>query len=219
MLHSVIRPYRLLALLLFALLALALPGVPTLAQDNPAPSPSPDDNVDGRHCDTPTWPNALPSCEGSDDTIAVCAPAPAMLTGLSFSLPIWIDTDADVGTLGIDSWQFGMTFDPDILRITSVSQQGTLSEAWDVTYDADTPGQSALQGSGPTPLDATGRIIYLEINVIGDAGTVSDLAFSAFAFNTSDLNVTTRSGRVSVFADDECPSDLDQLVYLPIVGG
>lgn len=210
-----IRLYRLLFIhITIMLCVIALPSVPSLAQD----SLSPDDTIDGRHCDTPTWPEALPGCKGDADTIAVCAPTPAMLTGLQFSLPIMIDTEMDVRSLEIVRWQFRMTFDPDIVDITGLSTQNTLSEAWDVVYQLDTPEQITITGTSSTSLASTGRLVYLEIDVTGAAGTSSDLSFSEFVFNSGDLPVTTRSGRVSVFSDDECPSDQPVTLYLPIIG-
>ena len=129
----------------------------------------------------------------------------------SFLLPI---TVASLQDLGVESFQFTLDFDSELLEATGVVTEGSLSEGASVSTNTDIPGQinvAVAEGSQMTngassvlftveaaAIDGDNPVlIYVAMSAKDQLGD-SDLSFSEFQFNEGEPPVTGGAGSVSV---------------------
>lgn len=216
---ATLRQYLFLCpLLMITLFAVIIPSSSaTHAQAQSIPPVR--DDVNGRHCDTPTWPDAWLMCARGDESISMCAPAPQMPSGLQPNVPVWIATNLDLAEQHIYQWTFTLAFDPGVITIQGISQSHTISEDWDIVYRADQPGQIVVDGTSTTPLTTAGRLVGLDVTIVGTAGAQTELAFSDVAFNDGAIPVMTQDGGMLVLSADRCRVNDHRTVYFPMIHG
>lgn len=135
--------------------------------------------------------------------IAVSLPANASASnGTVAVIPV---TVGDTTNQGIFSFDFTVSFDPNVLTPASSSfdTTGTLAGTAGFTITANTsvPGQITISGFGTQPLSGAGTLINLRFNVIGTANTPSgstNLMFNLFVFNEGDPQAMTANGQFTV---------------------
>ena len=85
-------------------------------------------------------------------TTGVTISAPVIGDGTAGSqvqLPITVEPYSS--NLALDSYQFTLAYDPNVLEITGVSKDGTLSEQWTLTADTTVAGQINVVANGAAP--------------------------------------------------------------------
>ena len=133
---------------------------------------------------------------GPDSTIAVN-------TGEEFLVPISVNLFEG---LGVESYEFTLTFDEDVLEPLGVETDGTLSEDVLVVANTEEPGQisvaaadqdgGANSGAVLFEIEGDGTLIFVRLRAIGADST--ELAFSDFQFNEGEPDVSTRTTTVVV---------------------
>jgi len=126
---------------------------------------------------------------GDDVTVTLpdtCAESP-------YELPIYV---SNVTGKEIISFQFTLTFNSaffvpaDPFIITT----GTLSSAWTVNANPNTPGQIIIGGFGATALSGAGVLLKVKFNWVGATGPQTAINVSSFIFNAGTPSVTLDNG-------------------------
>ena len=159
---------------------------------------------------------SVPVCQTGE--FALAAP---ITTGVRISAPVI--ADGTVGeqvqlpisaspytpSLGLDSYQFTLTYDPNVVEITGVSQDGTLSSEWTVTADTTVAGQIHVVANGASPLpDEGGSLINLTGQLIS-AGANTPLTFFEVTFNEGETPAYSQPGFLAI--------ESQNLLYLPLL--
>ena len=118
--------------------------------------------------------------------------------GGSLTVPV---TVGNVSGLGIASFEMELEYDPSVMRIDAVSQNGTLSAGTSASINLDTAGKATIAWASTTDLTGQGTLINLEISLL-NAGT-SNLVFSVFQFNEGVPPAATTNGSVTVLPDGQ----------------
>ena len=137
--------------------------------------------------------NTLPgSISGSIVTVSF----PDNLHGMegdTLVVPVLINSP---GVPQIESFEFELAFDPNLLEISSVLQENTLSEGAYLEQNQPEPGILVVAMAGLSPIDESGTILNIELvlNVIG----APTLTWNNFMFNEGAPEVYTQNGSISV---------------------
>lgn len=114
-------------------------------------------------------------------------------------------TVGDTTGQGIFSYDFTITFDPNVLQPATpvFDTTGTISGAagFIITPNTGTSGQVTISGFGSQPLSGAGTLLNLRFNVVGTANTNSGtttLTFQNFVFNEGDPQTIASDGRFTV---------------------
>jgi|GEM_PF-2331799 len=141
--------------------------------------------------------------------VPVSLPDTSATPGASLTLPI---TVGDLTGKGIISFDFDLTFDPNVLQAQNppVDAAGTLSSNLTITPNP-TSGRLRVSAFGTTALAGAGTLLKLKFNVVGAAGSSTPLTWQKFLFN-EDAQTGLTNGRVSVTSTitiDVSPTSLD----------
>ncbi|MEX0748353.1 MAG: cohesin domain-containing protein, partial [Rhodothermales bacterium] len=104
---------------------------------------------------------------------------PDISTESDVSVEIPVTTD-DIDGKEVFSYEFTVTFDPDIVTLDDVETNGTISENATVTFTTEV-GSITVNAVSATALSGSGDLIILT-GTSGDSGT-SDLTFTDIGFN------------------------------------
>jgi hypothetical protein len=106
----------------------------------------------------------------------------------------------DVTGQGIISYSFTLSFNQNVLQLaaTPFETAGTLSSGFTITPNTATNGQINIQAFGTTDLTGSGTLIFLRFNVVGTAGTASNLSFNTFTFNEGTPQSMATGGILTV---------------------
>ncbi len=131
-------------------------------------------------------------------TVTVSIPDTMAETGASISIPIMV---SDLTGLNVLSYDISLTFDQNVLDATGFSRTGTVLEsaASDPTVN-DLDGQYNLVGAETTALSGGGVLIYINFDVVGNAGDTTTIHFNKMVFNEGSPAVTTTDGKFTVEA-------------------
>lgn len=121
------------------------------------------------------------------------------MTGLSYgqniSVPI---TTEDLTGGNVYSFLTKITYDPALFNCTGVTKSGTLSSSWsNPTTNNTIPGEITIASYGAFPLSGAGTLLYVNFNVIAQAG-LSALNFDTFIYNEGTPSVTTQNGSLMI---------------------
>ena len=131
----------------------------------------------------------------------------------SIQVPINI---SDVSGLGIISYDFTLTFDENVLNCTDAQLSGTLSQNFSPTVNTATDGQVTIVAYGTTPLAGSGILLYLNFDVVGSAGSSTNLSFSSFMFNEGipEANYDTPLNTVTIISFPSYDINTDGLINI-----
>ncbi|HEY6867161.1 MAG TPA: Ig-like domain-containing protein [Candidatus Eisenbacteria bacterium] len=117
------------------------------------------------------------------------------------SVEISIGT-SDLTGLGVQSYQFALTYDPSQVTATGISTVATLgaSAGWSTPTFNLTTGEISVSAAGVTPLSGSGSLVKLEflINPALLNGGGTGLHVGGFLFNEGSPPVTTADGSISI---------------------
>ena len=114
-------------------------------------------------------------------------------------------TDLTVGT-DVESYQFTFGFDPEVLDITGIETEGTLSEGVNDTEIQVNGNTATVAVASSSPLEGSGSLIQIQTETV--AVGESPLEFRSFQFNEGDPTAATEDGRVTV-GDNQPPEFTD----------
>jgi hypothetical protein len=142
------------------------------------------------------------AADAQQATVNVSLPANSTASnGTTVIIPV---TVGDTTGAGIFSFDFTVTFDPNVLQLASPAfdTTGTVAGAagFTITPNAGT-GQLTISGFGSQALSGAGTLINLRFTVVGTSGTATGttgLTFTSFVFNEGDPAAATTPGRFSV---------------------
>lgn len=108
----------------------------------------------------------------------------------------------DLTDLEVYAYLFTVEYDPEIVAITDVSTDGTLSADMNVEVNAATPGRTIVAAYHTAPLQGSGALIDLQVEYVGPGET--ELTWAEFTFNegippaiTTDGSAVARVGAVA----------------------
>jgi uncharacterized delta-60 repeat protein len=127
----------------------------------------------------------------------------SMPTGLTAqrNAPLMVPVNvSDTTGRGVTSFDFTMTYDPAVLtpQATPFDIVGTLSAAYEINVNANTPGVLVVSGFGPNPLTGGGTLLTLKFNATGAALACTNLNFTAFTFNEGTPAAATTNGQACI---------------------
>ncbi len=121
------------------------------------------------------------------------------------TVEITISTDSVTG-LGIQSLQFDLTYNQNIVTPVGVSETGTSTGAagWNNATFGVTPGRVRVSDAGTTPITGSGGLIKVQFLInpaqLTFASTSLVLSSTTFIFNEGTPTVTTANGTLTVNA-------------------
>ena len=149
----------------------------------------------------------------SPEGVQITAPNMSVEADANIQIPINI---SDVSGLGIISYDFTLTFDENVLDCTGAQLSGTLSQNFSPTVNTATDGQVTIVAYGTTPLSGSGVLLYLNFNVVGSAGSSTNLSFSSFMFNEGipEANYDTPLNTVTIISFPSYDINTDGLINI-----
>ncbi|MBS1796577.1 MAG: carboxypeptidase regulatory-like domain-containing protein [Acidobacteria bacterium] len=130
----------------------------------------------------------------------VAVSIPTALTGQNGSaLTVPVNVGDTTGQ-GILSYDFTLAYDPAVLvpQVVPADASGTLSSAFTITVNPNTPGTLVVSGFGTSVLSGAGTLLNLKFNVVGNYPSCSALNFTALTFNAGNPPNQTASGQFCV---------------------
>jgi len=83
-----------------------------------------------------------------------------------------LNVDNSVSGYNVMSYQFHITYNSNILTLSSIEVAGTMSDTWGTpTYNNSNPGTILIANAGTTVLSGTGVLLNLSFNCTGAGGT------------------------------------------------
>ncbi len=125
--------------------------------------------------------------------IGVSLPTVQGQTGASLTIPV---TVGNLSGQNVFSYQFTVTFDTTIVKITGASISGTLSANFSTSVNTNVSGRITVAAAGSQALSGSGTLINLSANLVGKGS--SNLTFTAFQFNEGSPAASLTNGRVVV---------------------
>ncbi|MBX7053580.1 MAG: carboxypeptidase regulatory-like domain-containing protein [Pyrinomonadaceae bacterium] len=127
--------------------------------------------------------------------------APELIASANTEVVVPI-TIRDTTGRGINSYQFDLRYDPDVLEpsANTVDLSDSISEGYLATVNPIEPGLIKVVVFGPNPLAGSGRLMNLKFNVIGDVGSESALTWETFGINEGGIDFEVMDGRLVVSA-------------------
>jgi hypothetical protein len=113
---------------------------------------------------------------------------------------------SDVTGMGINTIDFNIQFDDQILVVNKIKTIGTLTESWNSPQFNSSGGTLTVSLNGPAVLSGSGNLAIVQFNVLENAtiGSQSVLQLSNIKINNLDRDVTVTNGLVTV-KDDTPP--------------
>ncbi len=145
----------------------------------------------------------------TDKTLAVQAGISVLLpsnaTAAKETVVVIPITVGDTTNQGIFSYDFSVSFDPNVLKPANpaTDSTNTLSRGFVITPNPQVPGRLTISGFGTQELSGQGTLLNLRFNVVGTAGTATgstNLTFDAFMFNEGNPSSMTTNGQFTVLA-------------------
>jgi hypothetical protein len=133
----------------------------------------------------------------STPPVSVTIPNAAAPRGAIVTIPLVVE---DLTAQGAISYQFDVTFDPNVLQPQELATNsaGTLSRDMTVSANSGTPGHLKVGAFGITPLAGSGTLLKLNFRVVGTPGATTPVESEGFLFNEGNPQSTTVGGQFSV---------------------
>ena len=148
--------------------------------------------------------------------IDVILPTLAGDVGNSEIFPI---TVSDLTGKNVLSYEFTITFDKNVVKITGYDAVGTLSEGMSIVANTTVPGQIKVAAAGTAALSGAGTLLKLNIEYIAEGS--SDLTFANFMFNEGTPDKKLTNGKVNIGRIDlilpETKGNIGETGLLPIM--
>jgi hypothetical protein len=133
-------------------------------------------------------------------TVALCSsvsiPNYTTLTGSPVAASVNVD---DTTGKALQSTDFTITYNPAVVTFGSASL-GTVTAGGVLNMNSSTPGTLVVSIFKATPFSGAGSMLDITFNAVGQPGTSTPLAFSAFKFNEGTQCISTANGSVSVIS-------------------
>jgi hypothetical protein len=152
---------------------------------------------------TGNWdhPSGVPNLAISsvEDPLALAVARVGAASGTTLAVPV---TVGETTGRGIRAYEFNLYYDADVLEpaLTAASVAGTISDGRVLTVNATQKGVLRIVTFGAYPLEGTGELLKLNFNVIGPAGSISELRWGNVRLNEGGVNFTANNGEVNVAA-------------------
>jgi len=127
------------------------------------------------------------------DTIQVSLPDASGKIGESVMIPV---TTEDLTGQNVTSFGFSVVYDADVVDITGVDDNGTLSEGMSFSVNPDVADTIRISAASATAIQGSGTLVNLTADYVG-TGT-SDIELINFQFNEGTPADTTLNGSVTV---------------------
>ena len=127
------------------------------------------------------------------DQVSVTLPQLSGSAGEEILLPL---TVGNLTGKSVTSFEATLVYDPSIIQITGVSQDGTLSDGVSPIVNVSTPGRVVVSWATVSPLQGAGVLLNFETTLVSSG--VSPLSFESFEFNEGVPETALTSGSVTV---------------------
>ncbi|MEM7020648.1 MAG: T9SS type A sorting domain-containing protein, partial [Pseudomonadota bacterium] len=140
-------------------------------------------------------------------TINVALPDTFVTETQSVLIPVEV---SDVSNLGILSFSFTISFDPEIISIQDVVSENGLAEGYLFLNNFNVDGQVVIAAAGVDSLNGAGSLFFLEASFLQDGST--EMNFDKASFSEDAFDVEIQNGRLrnislaSVDETDDLPT-------------
>ena len=127
----------------------------------------------------------------------VTLPPVSVVSGATLTVPI---TTTDLTGLGVNSYDFTLSFDSSVLQLESLPTDNidTLSSNFTIIVNTNVTGQISVSAFGTAPLTGAGTLLNLKFRVIGTPGATATLNWQSFVFNEGTPIVTSVNGSIVI---------------------
>ena len=132
--------------------------------------------------------------------------------GGSIDVPLTIGS---VTGLGVTSFQFVLTYDTAIVKLTGVDGTGTLSSTFATVPNLTVPGQLRVASAGITPIVGSGTLLILKAQ-LRNLG-ISGLNFTEFRFNEGSPQASPENGTITVRGANQKPVLISRSPSSPVI--
>ena len=139
-----------------------------------------------------TGGNAVITDSGSD-LVTVTLPQTSGSSGDNVLIPL---TVGNVTGKNVTSFELTVVYNPAVIEINGVSQDGTLSSGVAPIVNTNTPGRVVVSWASVSALEGGGALLNFETTLV--ANGVSPLTLESFEFNEGTPETTLTSGSVTV---------------------
>ena len=124
-------------------------------------------------------------------TISVALPDTFVTETQSLLIPVNV---SDVSNLGILSFSFTISFDPEIINIQDVLDENSIAAGYFFQNNFSVAGQVVIAAAGVETLSGDGPLFYLEASFLQDGS--SEMSFDKASFAEDAFDVETQNGRL-----------------------
>ena len=116
--------------------------------------------------------------------------------GTEISYPVLI---SNVSGLNLISYQIELGYDSEVVAATGVTNANTISEGWDnLFYNLSIPDELSIAAFSTNPLVGEGVLVYINFQVSGVPGAVSQMTFQFVELSGDTENIVKQNGRIKV---------------------
>jgi hypothetical protein len=140
--------------------------------------------------------SARPSAGPERSSTTVTAPRLLTPADNEVVIPVAISGAANKAII---SYEFDLRYDPAIIQpqANAADLSGSVSRGLMAVANAEKPGLLRVVVYGPLPLSGDGALLNLRFTAVGDAGSISPLAFERFMLNEG-LAMTAIDGQIEI---------------------
>jgi Cadherin-like/Bacterial Ig domain/Cohesin domain/Secretion system C-terminal sorting domain len=128
-------------------------------------------------------------------SIFVTLPNIEGIAGQTGSIPV---STSDLSGTGVFSFDFTVSFDPDVVQLTGVSGGGGTAQACSIQSNSGVAGQIRVSAGCSAELSGPGPMVFLEASFVSEGS--STLQWSTMAFNEGSPSAGLTNGSVTVTA-------------------
>lgn len=133
---------------------------------------------------------------GTQNAVSVWISGDLTVTpGSTIEVPIMI---GDISSFDITSYEFGLTYNPDIVTAVGTANGGTISAGYLIVTNLENPGYIRVVSAGANPLTGSGTLILLKFVASSTTLGTTDLSFDSLIFNEGQPEAQTTSGMLSI---------------------
>lgn len=148
------------------------------------------------------WSDTLSFITKAEDILPIMVSLPDSLKGIAgenLSIPIKIDNPSKQN---FESFQFALAYDPSKMMIYEVDTTGTLSNAFFLEQNFNTPGEALVNGASSQEINSSGTLLKLNAELLEPDS--SRLLWTNFSFNEGLPLLETVNSVVFIEALEDC---------------
>ncbi len=139
------------------------------------------------------------------DTIDISIPT-NLAGGKNTIIAVPVNLDDPLINCAVSTYQFIVTFDPNILQFQNCSDAGCLTQSWEGPFVGNMgPGKISVGAFGTQPSQWSASpppLLYLNFLIIGEPESTSSIHFESFSFDVPNISIKCHDGKITVMSDN-----------------